>query len=430
MEKEKVLDIRKYSTKYDLDYDFWTDTAQRMWLFDQTCGIWCSDGENKIEKEIRDDLDEKGFLKKSNVSEVISDLRTITYKGSDLPDAPWELIPFRNGFYDLKDDSFQSYSPKLYFTCRLPINYNSKSRCSLIKQIFKELVPKEKVIDLLELAAYTLIRNYNYQRFFFLYGSGSNGKSLYANILTRLLGKENVSNISMADFQNNRFCSAELFHKMANISGEGDYGFLNKTDQIKKLTGGDYIRAEEKFRKPFKFQNYAKLIFLTNELPRTKDTTNAFFRRVHLIEFPNTFEGNKDDRSLLERINEEELEGFAIKLLEVAQGLRKRSFRFSTEQSASEIRPKYNNLSDPVGTFIEVNCTRDAYGYIVKEELRERLHKWMEDQKARLLSDRDIKSILMEKGIDDHRESGEGRPRVWQGIRWKSESDASESMKA
>ena len=58
---------------------------------------------------------------------------------------------------------------------------------------------------------------------------------------------------------------------------------------LKNSAGGDPIPAERKFQPPFKFVNYAKLLFSANEMPHTPDETDAFFARPIIINFPNQF---------------------------------------------------------------------------------------------------------------------------------------------
>jgi putative DNA primase/helicase len=57
-----------------------------------------------------------------------------------------------------------------------------------------------------------------------------------------------------------------LYQKLANIDADvsGDI-LINNTGKIKKLTGNDESAAEFKYKQPFKFRNYAKLIFSCNE---------------------------------------------------------------------------------------------------------------------------------------------------------------------
>ena len=179
----------------------------------------------------------------------------------------------------------------MIFLKKIPIKYNPNADCPKIKEFINQIMREEDVVVLQELAGYCLWKDYPIQKAFALVGEGSNGKSTFLRLLTKLLGKENVSSISLQDLVNNRFAVANLYGKLANIFADLPPEILKDTAKFKMLTGGDIITAEKKFKNPFKFYNYAKLIFSCNRLPVTYDDTTAFFRRWVIINFPNTFDG-------------------------------------------------------------------------------------------------------------------------------------------
>lgn len=57
------------------------------------------------------------------------------------------------------------------------------------------------------------------------------------------------------------------------------------TGKLKKLTGNDQYPAEIKYKTSFKFRNCAKLILSCNKIPESDDMTDAFFRRLIIINF-------------------------------------------------------------------------------------------------------------------------------------------------
>ena len=67
-----------------------------------------------------------------------------------------------------------------------------------------------------------MLRAYPYQIYFTLHGDGGNGKSKYLELLYRVLGEMNISNVSFEDIQRNQFAVGNLYGKLANIAGEMD----------------------------------------------------------------------------------------------------------------------------------------------------------------------------------------------------------------
>ena len=185
--------------------------------------------------------------------------------------------------------------------------------------------------------------------------------------MRKALGEGNVISTNLEILEKNRFAYADFYQKLVAHSAESMHKILNNTEPLKLLTGGDCIRAERKFGQPFRFVNYAKLIIAANELPKTMDKTNAFYRRVHLIEFPNVIAGTaKEDRRLLDKIPESEFEGLIFKALNLLIDLRNNGFHFKSEPDERALRKKYEALSDPLSVFIDEFCESDPDGAIPK----------------------------------------------------------------
>jgi putative DNA primase/helicase len=73
-------------------------------------------------------------------------------------------------------------------------------------------------------------------------------------------------------------------------------------DRIKQISGGDPIRAANKYEKSFEFEPTCKLWLSANRKPRVDDDSPAFWARVLAVPFPVSFVGreNRDLRPTLE----------------------------------------------------------------------------------------------------------------------------------
>ena len=149
----------------------------------------------------------------------------------------------------------------------------------------------EDVEVVLDFIAYCLWRHYKFHVWLLFNGAGQNGKSTLINLIEALLGKHNVAGESLQRLLDNRFSVANLYHKLANVDADLSGDNLKNTGILKKLTGNDLFPAENKFERPFYFKSYAKLIFSCNEMPKTEDITDAFFRRLIIINFNKQFFG-------------------------------------------------------------------------------------------------------------------------------------------
>lgn len=340
--------------------------------------------ENEIRQKLRTEIMEEKHWKSFFVEEVMKDLAEVTWKPGNPEQPHWRYINLKNGIWDILKGDFVGESgdetADLFFIQQLPYGINPKhTTCPTIDKLLHDW-GGDWDIALKELIGYTLIRDYPYQKFFFLYGEGWNGKSKYIQLIQRFLGKGNFSSVSLEQILHDKFMRPKLFGKLANLVGETAVKILQKTEILKNLTGGDTIVAEEKFKAPFEFLNYAKMIFMTNTIPPTTDKTEAFYRRVYIIRFPNVFKVPIPD--LITRIPDEEFEGLLYILLhEIIPGFIQRGYTFSIDPPVEELKKDWEELSNPLPVFIKRNFVEDYDGYVPKPVFRELFNRYCMDNK-------------------------------------------------
>ena len=420
---------RLFSPDIRNNFEFWWQGGREpLYWFDEAEGLWREDGEEKIAIELRENIKElnEDMKKRYVIDEVVIDIKQSSWKGKPLPEPPVNLIPLQNGVYDLKGGFLRDYQKEDFFTWKLPWNYSPEAKSKLIIPLIESFLPEEETITLYELLAYCLYRGYPYQKFFILYGRGSNGKGLFARIIERLLGQDNISHVTLGEIQRDRFSGSRLYQKLANVCGELEYEEIKNTGLLKQLCGGDYLEKDRKYREPIKFQNYAKLIFLTNEIPRSTDTTEAFYRRLFLIEFPKVFKENPELEVKVAEADSEEYEALLYKVLRTLQNLIKRNFIFTHHKTMEKNKELYLKLSSPLETFIDEFCeiTYNQEDFIFKYEFRDKLNNWLQEKglrtyegKARIAQmNSELRALNFEEG-----QRGDKKWWAWVGIKWKEE---------
>jgi len=405
-------------------YSFWwPGEREPLYWFDSESGLWREDGQGLVESQLRTSLDALPDVQKKRyvIDEIVADVKGCSWKGQALPEPDVNFIPCANGVYDLNTKQLRNYRHDDYFTWKLPWDYNPDAISELVIPLLESFLPKEETITLYELIAYCLYRAYPYQKLFMLYGRGLNGKSLFAKILETLLGIDNVSHTSMGEIQKSRFAASELYQKFANICGELEYDEIKDTRLLKQLCGGDTIQADRKFRSPIYFKNHAKLIFLTNEVPMSRDTTEAFYRRLFLIEFPKKFKENPRLEVELANADNVEYEALLYVTIKQLEKLMENNFIFTHHKNVDETRELYLKLSSPLQTFIEENCevTRMQNDYIFKFEFKEKFAQWLQNKGRTAYTAERINSEMERLGFESG-QKGENKWRSWVGLTWKS----------
>lgn len=407
-EEEEILskqrfNARPYSNKILEKYPLKFDLLKRFWVYREKRGVWLEKAEALLNSLLRKSILGEKDYKVYCVREILDDLKGLSLVEDEPVEPAAALIPFNNKIYDIKNKKEIDFSPEHFFINKLAVNYNPKAKdFSTIKKVFREIVGAENSITLLEIIAYCMWRGYPYPKTFFLFGSGANGKTAFIKILRRIIGNRNISSETSNAFQFDRFSLGRLYGKLANVTSEMQYSILKNTDKIKMATGEDLINCERKFKEPFVFQNYAKLIFLTNQIPLTKDKTFAFYRRVFLLEFPNKFIlGESADPDIVDRIDQSEFEALAIQAIIKLKKLRKKYFVFTKHIKTEEITEQYENLSNPLYKFVNDFIIREPNSDIPKTEFQGRFEAYQKDKGFRIWDSKEINREMRAMGYKD-----------------------------
>jgi len=240
---------------------------------------------------------------KEIVNDVIYRVKNMTAKFKDFPFNKKSkfLIPVRNGVVVRRDiNELLPESPVWGFTFSLPVTFDKNADTSRIKEFLSSLVENDEDYELLiQIVAQALLQDENYQQAYLMTGGGSNGKSTYITLTTRLVGDTNITAVSLQEIIENRFSAAELQGKLLNLYPDLPKSSLKTTGKFKALTGSDSITVEKKFAQPFKLRNKAVFAFSANSLPSVDDSSFAFWRRWAILDFPFTF---KVDPTLIDKL--------------------------------------------------------------------------------------------------------------------------------
>lgn len=228
-------------------------------------------------------------LKKTDRTETMAYLDLLVEE--DTKQSGEEYIAFKNGIYNIMTDEFIGFSPEYILTNKINYDYIPDAYSEITDRVLDDLSCNDDAIrDLLEeVIGYTFYRRNELRKAFILIGDKANGKSTYLDMVKTLLGDDNTCALDLGEL-GDRFKTAELFHKLANIGDDIGDDFIANPAIFKKLVSGDRLNAERKGKDPFDFNSYAKLLFSANNIPRIKDKSGAVMSRLIIIPFYATFD--------------------------------------------------------------------------------------------------------------------------------------------
>lgn len=236
-----------------------------------------------------------GILQRQR-TEVLAYIKIKTHvNAKDLKVNPF-IINLKNTRLDIRSGECLEFTPDAIEFDRIPVVYDPSAYCAdLDKMLNRVFMGDREVINLFEeMLGACLLKHNRYQKAFLFYGNGSNGKSTILDLIKTFLGGRNYAAIALEKVTD-RFNTAELENKLANIGDDVDNVTLKDTGTLKKLFSGNAIMVERKGERPYTIEPYATHIYSCNTIPRSFDKSDGFYRRWLLIPFNAKFSVNDED---------------------------------------------------------------------------------------------------------------------------------------
>lgn len=244
-----------------------------------------------IERKMIDEISRLTKTQRKETMDYISVLLADDVKESDS-----RYVSFRNGIYDIDEDTMIPHSPEIIVTNPIPHDYLKDSYSPIADKFLDKISCRDKEIRAVmeEALGYSFLRRNELRKSFLLLGNKANGKSTFLDMIKTILGDDNITSMDLKEL-GDRFKSAEMFSKLANIGDDISDDFINDLAIFKKIVSGDRINAERKNKDPFDYNPYCKLYFSANTLPRLKDRTGSVIDRMIIIPFEAEFGSDKPD---------------------------------------------------------------------------------------------------------------------------------------
>ncbi len=313
-----------------------------------------------------DNEDMKHFLGRASVKMSFPDYDVRFYEFKDkllkqflsdayLPAPPKNpdkvLINLQNATMEFTPGGWISrgFDPADFLTYQLPFAYNAEARCPTFDKYLLEVLPDENSRKVLQEFAGYIFTNLNLEKMLMLIGGGSNGKSVFFNIISALVGRQNMLNYTLGNFES-EYNRAKLTNVLLNYSSEK--GTEIKPDTFKALVSGEPLQAREPYGKPFTIFNKVRFMINANEFPKETEHTAAFFRRYLIIPFEYSIPDDKKDIELADKIIKNELSGVFNWLLEGLERIIHQK-KFSSCAKVDKALEEFRRQSDSVALFIE-----------------------------------------------------------------------------
>ena len=311
-------------------------------------------------------------------------------KASVVTDKIFNVLPvmnFINGALEIEPEiKFREHRETDYCTYCLDYPFNPETNSQEWLNFLSTVTnyDDKKICLLQELSGYVLYPDNRLQKCAVLIGSGANGKSVFLNVLTRIFGSQNVSNVEMSSLSQD-FQVIQLMNSMLNISAETRTNVAGAESKFKQITAGDEISACYKGKDYINFKPRAKMFLACNEYVKSSDTTEGWTRRfcfvdfpMHVVEIPNPEcpEELLIDRDIEARLTTtESLTGIFNWVLQGYIMLKNCGY-FSEPDDQKQITEEFKELSNPLIEFAKEVVINEE---ISNEQLYSKYRYWCED---------------------------------------------------
>ncbi|MEX3463143.1 phage/plasmid primase, P4 family [Staphylococcus epidermidis] len=339
----------------------------------------------------------RGTQAKKNIMNELMHRRPATPDDFDRDDM---LINVANGYIDLTSRELYKHDINKMFSQITNTDYTEKMQPAVWLDFLNDIFAGDKnVIRYIQKAlGYSLTGSTREQIMFILFGKGRNGKSIFVEVISEILG----------DYSNNMQAKSLMVKKNDNVntdiarlskarfvtSSEPNEGFRFDEGLIKQLTGGDKVTARFLYAEEFEYTPKFKIWVSTNHKPIIRGTDDGIWRRLVLIPFDVQIPEEKVDKDLKYKLLRE-----APAILNwMAEGA------YMWMQEGLEMPDKlkaaskaYRTEMDVIEQFIEDECKRVDDGKEKANELYELYKQWAKENGNYKMSNKDFGIKMKEK---------------------------------
>lgn len=302
-----------------------------------------------------------------------------------LLDSKHHLLPFKNGVCEFLKESyvFRQIEKGDYIRTCLDYDYNPNVDTTKFDNMLSMIIRHTDVREYM-LQQFSKILNGNTPNtmMYILTGVGSNGKSLLMNFINDTFGffadKSKISMLTYNGISNSNNADPEV-HKLKNLrmicfSEPNPNDKLNGSI-LKELTGGESVSARALRQDPESFKVRAKMFLTCNYVPEINESSEALWRRLHIVHFDSRFVDKPDPDKNNEFKIDTTLPSKIENDMDYSNGLIRRLIEYYYKPAIpvpKVIEDKtafYIESSNTMYTWLRTNVVEDDNGYILTEDL-------------------------------------------------------------
>lgn len=320
-------------------------------------------------------------------------------------DANSMLLGVGNGVVDLKSGALIPNRPDLLVTRHCAADYDMAATCPRWHQFMLEVFAGDQAtVDAVQrLLGYSLTGSNTEEIIIFCIGFGANGKSIFGNIVNRIIGgygkvaPHSLLAARRRDDHSARGDIAMLEGARLVSVNELPGGMQLDEQAVKSLAGREPISARPLYGEFFTFDPRFSVWVRTNHRPIIKGDDDGIWRRIVVLPFRQKFEGGRRDPALEAKLWVER-DGILRWMVEGA-GKYLASGSLALSPTILSEQRQYRRDSDLLGEFLTDCTVTDPLGRVFDKELFGKWCSWCDENGHRAGSKTTFTQRLRERGF-------------------------------
>jgi P4 family phage/plasmid primase-like protien len=413
-------DAYKNISRFVLEAKSWYVYDGRVWKADLNGAIvaqqardlmdYLLDCRNLLDDEAREkwvDFISKRLKKSARDTMIADALSEYPVSIQDFDKDPY-MFNCQNCTLNLKDFTQHAHRPSDFLSKISNVIFDPKAKCdrwtTFINEIMQDDIDKAKFLQ--KGLGYTLTGDTSKECFFILYGSTSrNGKGTTMETTLHIIGDYGRTTEPETITQKQNQSGGNPSEDIAGLKGarfvnisEPDKGIRLNNALVKRVTGGDSIRARFLHQNSFEFRPEFKLFINTNHLPRITDDTVFKSGRVKLIPFERHFPESEQDDNLKPFFKQpENMSGIFNWFIEGLKLLNNEGLK--QPESVRAATAQYQEDSDTIGVFIRECLIEAKNSNVTLKEVYKEYEQWCENNGFNPLNNRNLSTEFRRKGL-------------------------------
>lgn len=301
----RFVKLMKNKVRYVADENRWYVWDGNRWAPDQTNQVMeltkivlaelrADVSSGMIPEDLRDRWtrwvrDSEGIGRRRAILAGAESETSLVVTATQLDTNPWLLV-CRNGTIDLRTGKLRTSDPNDLCTRRAEVDFDPDATAPRWKEHIKFITcgSEELAVYLMCMAGYSLTGLTSERSFYFLEGTGSNGKNVFIEPILSVMGSyatSTSSSLLTGGDEQHPTILADLRGRRFVFIDEVRQGKRLNVERIKALTGSKRIKARWMREDFFEFDAQFKLWIAGNGQPTLKDQSDGAWERMKRVPF-------------------------------------------------------------------------------------------------------------------------------------------------